>query len=142
MFFVTFINKFQGYYTFWVRWANNPDMEASSIRLIDVQSSVEDFVNQIVRCEFAASSSLHGIIISHAYGIPAVWIKFRDLPSGDDSKFHDYFLSVGMKVPEVFQISAYPLESVRLAKYACLPSHLPDLNLLWESCPFRPNEPF
>jgi len=112
--------------------------DAHAFRIIDVQQSVESFVDQVVACEVIGSSSLHGIIVAHAYGIPAVWIKFRDLPSGDDSKFHDYFLSVGEPVPAPLCIDPSKVDIACLTEHARLPDNLPDLDLLWECCPFRP----
>lgn len=52
-----------------------------------------DVIDQINQCEKIASSSLHGLIVSEAYGIPNVWVKFDDYLS-DDIKFHDFFLSM------------------------------------------------
>lgn len=108
-------------------------------RLVDVQGGVEDVVEQLTGARLVASSSLHGVVLSHAYGIPAVWISFRDLPSGDDSKFHDYFLSVGVPVPPPVSVGPVGagLDPVALADFATLPSDLPDLDLLLERCPFR-----
>ncbi|MET9886490.1 polysaccharide pyruvyl transferase family protein [Streptomyces sp. NPDC006430] len=108
-------------------------------RLVDVQRPVEDVVEQLVRAPLIASSSLHGIILGHAYGIPAVWIRYQDLPSGDGSKFHDYFLSVGVPVPPPVPVgrTGAGLDSAELADYATLPARLPDLDLLLERCPFR-----
>lgn len=39
------------------------------------------------------SSSLHGIIFSHAYGIPAYHIEFHDLLDNGNFKFNDYYSS-------------------------------------------------
>ncbi|MFB2553781.1 polysaccharide pyruvyl transferase family protein [Ensifer soli] len=63
--------------------------------IIDVCSGVNEFVNQILSCNNIISSSLHGIICAHAYGLPAYWLKASDLPIGDDFKFHDYYASIG-----------------------------------------------
>lgn len=50
---------------------------------------------EISSCEKIISSSLHGIISAHAYGIPAARVKFSKL-HGDGSKFDDYCASVGV----------------------------------------------
>lgn len=70
-----------------------------TIRLISLQTrnrSVESITDQICSCERILSTSLHGLIVSHAYGIPALRIASGRIP-GDGSKFSDYFLSVGLQ---------------------------------------------
>lgn len=52
---------------------------------------------EITSCDTIISSSLHGIITAHAFGIPAAWIKFSTPLVGDDIKFVDYFRSVGLE---------------------------------------------
>lgn len=54
---------------------------------------VEKTINEICSCRFIYSSSLHGLIVSHAYGIPALWFEHTRL-TGDRFKFYDYFSSV------------------------------------------------
>lgn len=67
----------------------------SDILLIDLMTNdVEDTTNAFLKCERIVSSSLHGVIIAHAYGIPAIWQKFSDNVFGDDIKYQDYFESV------------------------------------------------
>lgn len=63
---------------------------------IDVLQPVEKVIQDILSCEVTLSSSLHGLIISHAYGIPSLWVGC-DLIAGDGMKYHDYFSSVGIK---------------------------------------------
>ncbi|HJD97096.1 polysaccharide pyruvyl transferase family protein [Mailhella massiliensis] len=78
------------------------------IKLIDVERDVcdvEAFVDEVCECERIVSSSLHGIIIAHAYGIPARQFTIPDAPlmGSGNRKFEDYYLSVGMPVqPPLF----------------------------------------
>lgn len=67
----------------------------NNVSVIDLMTNdIENTTNQILECENIVSSSLHGLIISHAYQIPAVWVKFSNNLFGDDVKFEDYFTSV------------------------------------------------
>jgi pyruvyltransferase len=110
---------------------------SDEMRLIDIQSSVESVIEQINSCELIISSSLHGLIAGHAYGVPAVWAKFKDLPSGDDTKFYDYFLSVGQERPEPVRLAYRDINPDRLAQHARRPVIDLDLERLWQACPFR-----
>lgn len=53
-----------------------------------------EVAKEITKCRTIVSTSLHGIIAAHAYGIPAAWYKFSNKLKGDDIKFRDYFASV------------------------------------------------
>lgn len=61
------------------------------------RGSIEFITRQITSFRKVISSSLHGIIVAHAYGIPAAWVKLSDKLTGDDMKFHDHYASVGLK---------------------------------------------
>jgi pyruvyltransferase len=113
-------------------WRNS-----SRLRLIDIQDSVETVIDRIATCELVASSSLHGIITSHAYGVPAVWVKFRDLPSGDDSKFYDYFLSLGLAPPTPLRLNYNHIDEREFLRRAIPPPASFDSDALWQACPFR-----
>ncbi len=58
---------------------------------------IEVITNKILSCKNTISSSLHGLIVSHAYQIPSVWVRFSEKLSGDNIKFEDYFLSVDLQ---------------------------------------------
>lgn len=59
-----------------------------------INKDIEPVINDILSCEKTISSSLHGLIVSDAYGIPNKWVKFNDDINGDDTKYYDYFESV------------------------------------------------
>lgn len=66
--------------------------------IVDLSSSnVEKITNEITSCERILSTSLHGLIVAHAYNIPALWIERNEiLPGSNGFKFKDYFSTVGL----------------------------------------------
>lgn len=78
----------------------NPFLEnlygKTDILIIDIKRYGHwlDFIDQICQCEAIVSSSLHGLIISEAYGIPNLWMKLQGSDLTDDFKYHDFFLSI------------------------------------------------
>lgn len=69
------------------------------IKVIDLMTlEVEQTTSEILECKQIISSSLHGLIVAHAYQIPAVWVEFSDKLFGDGIKFQDYYESVGMEL--------------------------------------------
>lgn len=48
-------------------------------------------VDRILRCEYIVSSSLHGLIVAEAFGIPSRWVRLTELEP--IWKFYDYYLS-------------------------------------------------
>jgi pyruvyltransferase len=79
---------------------NNPE-----IKIIDIQSEgVEQFVIDILSCENILSSSLHGLILAEAYGIPTCRVVFSEKILGGDFKFYDYYSGVGIHQMETFTI--------------------------------------
>ena len=58
-------------------------------------------VQKITQCNRIISTSLHGIIIAHAYGIPAAHLNVGDKNFeklyGENTKFIDYYESVNLK---------------------------------------------
>lgn len=77
--------------SFWIK--NN---NSKGVKFIDIQTTnFTSFIDQIKACKKIISSSLHGIIIADAYGVPSLWVEFSKKVYGDGFKFRDYFASVG-----------------------------------------------
>jgi hypothetical protein len=68
-----------------------------SVKVINLFDDIETIIDNIKSCEVTISSSLHGIIVSHAYEIPCLWYDYKDIMLiGDNIKFRDYFSSVDL----------------------------------------------
>jgi len=95
-------------------------------KIIDVQQNWKTFINEIVSCKEIVSSSLHGIIIAEAYGIPAIWVKPTDKVAGDGFKFRDYLTGTGRDVREPGLFSPIPnlidIQRNLLKSLSCLKS--------------------
>ncbi len=67
-------------------------------KVIDLNNRDVEFVTkEISSCKYILSTSLHGLIVAHAYGIPALWVHLSDdVNVGNGFKYKDYFSSVGI----------------------------------------------
>lgn len=95
------------------------EYDSNKFHRIDiVTDDYKRFVKEIKSCRLIISSSLHGIIISEAYGIPSILLK----PQRDMLKYFDYYYSTGRyKFPIISNLSDYK---------TIIPSALPDFKKL------------
>ena len=113
------------------------------VKFIDIlrdEKNAWDFIDEICQCEMILSSSLHGIIIANAYGIPARQFIFENIPLEGDplKKFHDYYLSVHMPIqtPLVFRRGAILTESTNIEYNRTVDLKI-NTTLLQETFPFQ-----
>ena len=105
--------------------------------VIDVTGDVHAFVDQICQCERVVSSSLHGVIVADAYGVPSLWIELSDAVRGGGFKFRDYYSSIGVSDAQPVRIrDASDATPESLAKAFVDREVKIDLDLLLEACPF------
>ncbi|HCH7883660.1 TPA: polysaccharide pyruvyl transferase family protein [Raoultella ornithinolytica] len=75
------------------------------------------FTREILSSKFIVSSSLHGIIIAEAYGIPAVCLQNK---SGEaEFKYQDYYMGSGR--------DAFPIATTIEEGLEMIPAELPDV---------------
>ena len=103
------------------------------IPIVDVQASPERYVDQLTSCRRIVSSSLHGIVIAHAYGIAAAWVQISDRVHGDGFKFFDYYTSLGLAPRDVAALSPAQHSIGHIADACWRPDALPDLVSLRQS---------
>jgi hypothetical protein len=53
-------------------------------------------IKEITQCHSICSSSLHGIVIAHAYGIPTAMIEFSKPLKGGNVKFLDHYAAMNL----------------------------------------------
>ncbi|TVQ07822.1 MAG: polysaccharide pyruvyl transferase family protein [Balneolaceae bacterium] len=110
-----------------------------------LNNEVKPVLDQILSCRLIVTSSLHGLIVAHTYGIPAVWVQFSDKLYGDNMKFEDYMTSVGMNYYNPEYVGE-KLEPGELENRICSTESLPDETVLLQIrkglldvCPFYLN---
>ena len=80
---------------------NEPRFQAlkdsfDSACIIDIQQEPGVVINQIARCRYILSSSLHGLIFADGLGIPNLHILGELTLKGGNFKFEDYYSSFGV----------------------------------------------
>jgi pyruvyltransferase len=64
-------------------------------KVIDVLEPPLRVIEAIAGCRRVASSSLHGLVVAEALGVPARWLQLSDAVRGGGWKFRDYYLGTG-----------------------------------------------
>jgi hypothetical protein len=109
--------------------------------LCEGYQGIEAFIDQVNSCERVMTTSLHGLIVCHAYGIPALWcevVKDAAGVPGDGTKFRDYLLSVGLDACEPVRLprnAEITLADVK--RDFTLPARQIDLEALVAAAPFK-----
>jgi pyruvyltransferase len=112
-----------------------------NVKIIDVIQPVQNVINDILSCEVTMSSSLHGIIVSHAYNVKCMWIKITDKIGGDTFKFRDYYGSLDIDnynemLPYSYSNQISTSEAIELINNYSNPKFPINTKSIIELCPF------
>lgn len=125
-----------------VRWKERSWAKAKygpGVKLIDfARGDVEEVIRDMLSCKKILSSSLHGLIVADAYGIPNAWLE-SGTPRGGEFKFHDYFASVQkLRAPQSFRPDAQEVTSQLLREAIEFDARPITFNYrkLLDACPF------
>ena len=95
-----------------------------------------DVIDAIANSDFVISSSLHGLIVAEAYGIPSLWVEFSDKILGRWFKYIDFYESIGKKNMKPVRINkGQDLASLMQFKTQWSQGSV-NVKPLIESCPF------
>jgi hypothetical protein len=115
------------------------DVDRSLVHLVDASHGLEQVVNEIASASACVSSSLHGIIVAQAYGIPWTRLKISDRPvNGDYFKFEDFFTVLDRSAVSSVEVEFADIGSQQIAcaaAQASLPSHTQSLEPLLAAFP-------
>jgi pyruvyltransferase len=86
---------------------------------IDVRAHPLEVIAKIASCKRVVSSSLHGIIVADAFGIPRMWTRSR---GATEFKFRDHMTVVGEFEPAVWgQADPHRVKAAQQALLGALP---------------------
>jgi hypothetical protein len=102
----------------------------AGVKIIDVRSPVRRVLREVAQCQNILSSSLHGLIVADAYGIPNRWIALQAAGDIGDYKFRDYFSSLDRESAPLILSGA---ESVSNLQRECV-SSVEHVSRLQQNC--------
>ncbi|WP_407067627.1 polysaccharide pyruvyl transferase family protein [Marilutibacter alkalisoli] len=109
-------------------------------RLVDVQRDAETVVTELANSRAVISTSLHGLIVAQAYGVPWVWLRIADKQlAGDAFKFEDFFTTLDRDNVAATTLTVEELKSAdfaAIAKKARVPRSNFDAAALIDAFPY------
>lgn len=116
----------------------NESFVREDVLIIDVRYPIEQVIDKICSCKRIVSSSLHGIIVAQAYGIPVGWVSFGKRLGGDGIKFYDHYASIGCYKPECLNNALeIPVKELTIYAESCIQYCFKEIkNKLLSVCPF------
>lgn len=101
---------------------------------INVHDDPCDLISAMAHCQVILSSSLHGLILAEALGLPSLWIKASDGIAGGSFEFEDWFGTTRnpQRQPYALEGNESPHQLTALAEHR---DHTIDLDALAAALP-------
>lgn len=81
------------------------------LKFVNVFAPVEEFVRDLCSCAVVLSSSLHGLVVADAYGIPCEWVTIdQRMIGGDGTKYRDHAAAMGYELTQPTELVGEPPE--------------------------------
>ncbi len=123
-----------GEWCFIPQWREVPLVPAiDGVTVLSPLTPVAEFCRILSGHKYVLSSSLHGLVAAHAYGLKADWVKISHRPLGDDVKYRDYLLARGL-APEPLTFPGFDVRCFRRV-LSRLRESPPDLDAMRGACP-------
>lgn len=110
------------------------EIQIEGVTVLSTSTPPDEFCRVLTSHEYVLSSSLHGLVAAHAYGLKAAWVKLSDKPVGDDTKYRDYLLSQDLN-PEPLRLEKLDYATIERQTNR-LAAADPDLDAMRRLCPF------
>lgn len=81
------------------------NLENEGVKIIDICAGETKFIDELLEVRNVVSSSLHGLIMCDAYGIPNARVNISNKLIGGHFKFKDYYLSVNREIDLGLQLT-------------------------------------
>lgn len=120
---ICFINKIQ------------KSLIGKNIIIIQATGQVQTVIQNICLCKKIISSSLHGIIVAEAFGIPAIWLEISGMVEGFGFKFYDYYLGSGRTACDVKKLNWR--ENISLEDLQTIKKPIYDVQKFLDAAPFE-----
>jgi pyruvyltransferase len=111
-----------------------------TVHQIDIMmKNIFHIMDDIVKCEFVLSSSLHGIIFSDSYSIPNAHMNLTGRVTGGSYKFDDYFASVNRTRTTLELVDRTSVGMAEVEVVMAKSQQLSNINILplWENAPMH-----
>ena len=85
------------------------------LRLVDVTDPPMSVIRALATADIVLSSSLHGLVVAQAYGVPWLWMRQEGKPlDRSDFKFRDFFSTLDAPEVRFFSFGTDPLDGATL----------------------------